>query len=66
MKTLFLMSIVFAALAFPVIAAKDPDPRRGLRRLVILILVFNALYLFYVTQLHPVWFVPQRPGATWE
>ena len=62
MKTLLLLSIVFGAILFPVIAAKDPDPRRGMRRLAVLILLFNALYLFYVTQLHPVWFVPRPPG----
>ncbi len=61
MKTILLLSIVLAALAFPLVLARDPDPRRGMRRLLLLLLVFNAAYLFYVTRLHPVWFVPQRP-----
>lgn len=61
-KTILLLGIVLAALALPVITARDPDPRRGIRRLLVLLLAINALYLFYVTRIHPIWFVPIRPS----
>jgi hypothetical protein len=58
MKTALLMSIVVAALAIPALAARDSNPRRGLRRTVVLLFVFNALYLAYLTLVHPFVFVP--------
>lgn len=61
MKTLLLLTIVFSALALPVLAARDPDPRRGVARLLVMILAFNLLYLFYLTRVHPVVFVPHWP-----
>lgn len=61
MKTILLLSILFAALAMPVVTARDANPRRGMRRLLVLLLLFNAVYLYYVTRLHPDWFVPVRP-----
>lgn len=59
MKTLLLLSIVLAALAIPIVFARDRDPRRGVRRMFVLLLLFNTLYLVYVTQVHPVVFVPR-------
>ena len=61
METLLLFTIVVASLIFPVVGARDPDPRRAIRRLVVVLLVFNAFYLIYVTRFHPIWFVPERP-----
>jgi len=61
MKTLLLFTIVIASLVFPVMGARDPNPRRAIRRLVVVLLVFNAIYLVYVTRFHLVWFVPERP-----
>ncbi len=61
MKTLLLLSVVIAAIAIPGLAARDPNPRRGLRRALIALLVANALYIAYLTQLHPVLFVPKWP-----
>ncbi len=61
MKTLLLFTIVVASLFFPVLGARDPNPRRAIRRLVVVLLVFNAIYLVYVTRFHPTWFIPQRP-----
>jgi hypothetical protein len=58
MKSLLLMSVFFAQVLIPALAARDPKPRRGVKRMVLLLLVFNALYVAYLTQLHPVWFVP--------
>jgi len=61
LRTLLLLTIVLSAIVFPILTARASDPRRGMRRLLFLILAFNAVYLFYVTRLHPEWFVPQRP-----
>jgi hypothetical protein len=58
MKSLLLMSVFFAQVLIPALAARDPKPRRGVKRMVLLLVVFNALYIGYLTQLHPVWFVP--------
>jgi hypothetical protein len=59
MRSLLLLSIVFAALAIPALTARDRDPRRGVRRMVLLVLAFNALYVAYVTLVHPYAFVPK-------
>ncbi len=58
MKSLLLLSIVIGGLAIPALLARDPNPRRGQKRMLLLLLVFNVLYLAYVTLLHPVLFVP--------
>jgi hypothetical protein len=58
MKSLLLMSVFLANLLLPVVAARDPRPRRGLKRMMVLLLVFNGLYVLYLTQFHPVWYVP--------
>jgi len=60
MKSLLLISLLIAALAIPAITARDPNPRRGLKRMVMLLLAFNALYLAYITLIHPLIFVPQQ------
>jgi hypothetical protein len=58
MKSLLLMSVLFADLLIPVLAARDKHPRRGLKRMLLLLLIFNGLYVIYLTQFHPVWFPP--------
>lgn len=58
MKTALLMSVLFAGLAVPMLAARDPNPRRGVKRMVLFLLLFNAAYLAYVTLVHPEVFVP--------
>lgn len=63
MKGLLLLSVVLAAIAIPALGARDPNPRRGLRRVFLLLLLVNALYIAYLTQLHPVLFVPRWPAA---
>jgi hypothetical protein len=59
MKSLFLLSIVIAAVVIPVLAARDPNPLRGVKRMLFLLLVFNVVYLGYITMIHPVAFVPR-------
>jgi cytochrome c biogenesis factor len=60
MKSLLLMSVLIAALAIPAIAARDRNPRRGVKRMVLMLLAFNAAYLAYITLVHPFVFVPQQ------
>lgn len=58
MKTLLLMSVLFASLAIPVVAARDRNPRRGVKRMVLLLLAFNLIYVAYLTMVHPFVYVP--------
>jgi len=60
MKTLFLMSLLFATVAVPIWAARDPIPRRGVRRLGLFFALFIAAYILYLAKLHHVLFVPER------
>jgi hypothetical protein len=57
---LALLSIIVATVAAPAIAARDPSARRGLKRMLIGLLVFNALYVCYLTLVHATFFAPQR------
>jgi hypothetical protein len=61
MKTLLLISVVIAAIAIPAAAARDARPRRGMFRALLWLLVLNALYVAYLTLLHPVLYVPHWP-----
>jgi hypothetical protein len=58
-KGLLLLSIVIAAFVIPYRAARDPNPRRGVKRMAFLVLAFNGAYLAYVTLVHTRLFVPQ-------
>lgn len=58
MRSILLLSILLAAIAIPAFAARDHNPRRGARRMLALLLLFNALYLAYLTLIHPFAFVP--------
>lgn len=60
MKSLLLMSIIFVTLALPVLAARGPNPRRAMKRMLVSLLVFNAAYVAYLTRLHVTLFVPHR------
>jgi hypothetical protein len=61
MKSLLLLSVVIAAIALPALAARDPRPRRGFKRLMLALLIANALYLAYLTLVHPARYVPHWP-----
>lgn len=60
MKTLGMLSIILVTVAVPLIAARDPHVGRGIRRMIVLLLAFNALYLGYLTLVHAAVFVPAR------
>jgi hypothetical protein len=46
MGKLLLLSFVFATVAIPVIASRDKNPKRGLRRALKGVILFNLFYLF--------------------
>lgn len=45
MQSLLLISMLIATVAIPVRAARDPRPRRGLRRAAFQFALFNAAYV---------------------
>ena len=53
MKALILTSILIATIAIPLVAARDEDPRRGLRRAVVGFLAFESLYLIACLWIYP-------------
>jgi hypothetical protein len=53
-----LFAIVVAIVAAPALAARDPNPRRGVRRAVVFLLAFTLLYVAYVTLVHATWVLP--------
>jgi len=46
MKKLLLLSIMFASVALPARAATAKNPRAGLKKALVNMMVFNAVYLF--------------------
>jgi hypothetical protein len=53
MAKALLLSVVIAMIAIPVFAARDHSPRRGLKKTLFLIAVFNLFYLFAVRYIYP-------------
>lgn len=45
MGKLLLMSVVLATIAIPVVCARDRVARRGLKRMLLFLCLFNALYI---------------------
>jgi hypothetical protein len=50
---LLLVSVVIAMIALPIVAARDASPARAVRKTLLLIFVFNLLYLIAVRFLYP-------------
>ena len=44
MGKLVMVSVLLSAAIVPAVCASDPDPRRGLRRAVVGVGAFNAIY----------------------
>ncbi|HSN16181.1 MAG TPA: hypothetical protein VLT61_16230 [Anaeromyxobacteraceae bacterium] len=59
MKSLLVLSIVLAFIAVPAWMARDPNPRRGLWRMLVVLSIVSAIYVVYVSRVHPVLFVPR-------
>lgn len=60
MKSILLMSILASTFVLPVWAARDPDVKRGLRRMAVAFVLFVCAYRVYVAYGHTLWFVPAR------
>ena len=61
MKSLLLMSVLIASMVIPLITSGDRDPRKGMKRMLLLLLLFNALYVAYLTLVHVAVYVPTWP-----
>lgn len=53
MQKLLLISIWLATIILPFLAAMDPSPRRGLRRLLLVMSGFIAFYVFSIVYILP-------------
>jgi hypothetical protein len=53
MGKLILISIVFGPIAVAALCARDPRPVRGLKRMLLLALGFNVVYVLAVLFLYP-------------
>ena len=53
MQKFLLVSIVFAHLALPIWAARDRDPRRGMKKVLLSMVVFDAFYLLAILYVYP-------------
>jgi hypothetical protein len=53
MYKILLMSVLFAMIAIPSVASRDQAPRRGLRRAIFGMLVFNFVYMLALIFVYP-------------
>ena len=56
-----LISVIVAVIVLPVIAARDPNPRRGATRMVLYLLAFHLLYVGWLTLVHANYVLPPTP-----
>ena len=54
MRNLLLRSVMLALVIIPLVAAREPHPRRALRKAVVMFLGFNLCYLLALRFLYPV------------
>ena len=59
MEKLILVSMILATVGLPAVAAADPDPRRGARRLLVALAAFTVLYVLLVARVYARFFVPE-------
>lgn len=52
MRALLLTSVLIATAVIPLRMARAPDPRRGLRRTVIYMVLFNVIYMLACVYLY--------------
>jgi hypothetical protein len=50
--TLLIMSVLIATVLIPISAAKDPSQRRGYRRTIVGLFVFNTIYVVCLLYLY--------------
>jgi hypothetical protein len=53
MRSLLLQSLLLALLVIPIVAARDPRPRRGLKKALVWLLGFSFLYAVALRFLYP-------------
>ena len=53
MAKLLLLSTVLVSILLPILAARHPNPRRGLRLTVQGMVLYNLFYLFAVLEIYP-------------
>ena len=53
MGKFLLMSVIFATVALPLLAAREPHPVRALKKVLLYTLAFNAFYVFAAVYLYP-------------
>jgi hypothetical protein len=59
MDKLAMLSVLFATAAIPVAFARDADPRRGVKRMIVALAAFYCVYVGYVGWIHTAYFVPK-------
>jgi hypothetical protein len=52
MSKLLLLSVMLATIFLPAITAREKSPKKGLRKTIIYILLFNAFYMFGLAYLY--------------
>jgi hypothetical protein len=50
---LLLLSVIIAMIALPILAARETNAQRGLKKTLLLVLAFNLLYLLAVRFIYP-------------
>ena len=53
MSKVILLSVLIGLVAIPVVVAREADARRGFRKVLVLILAFNLLYLLVIRYVYP-------------
>jgi hypothetical protein len=53
MAKLLLLSTVIALVAIPIACSEDKSPRRGLQKVMLLLVAYNLFYLFAVRYIYP-------------
>ena len=53
MAKLLLLSVVLVSMGIPISAAKDRLPRRGLKRAIWGVVMYNVFYLFAILFIYP-------------
>lgn len=59
MEKAVLMSVMVAIVAVPLLASRDVRPRRAARAMLLVLLVFNAVYVLVMSQIFVRVWVPE-------
>lgn len=60
MDKLFLVSVIFATIVIPGLAARSSNAHRGMKRTVFFVFLFNSLYVMLLTLVYVHLYVPER------